>query len=266
MAVVPRLAASTYLNSAPIVYSFVEGAQADRCEIAPDPAPSTCARLLASGEVDGALIPSIEYQRIAGVSVARGVCVASRLAVRSVLLISRAPISRIGTVALDEQSRTSAALVRILLKRYYGVEPAYTQASPRLEAMLENNDAALMIGDPAMMADTRDCEVHDMASLWRAATGLPFVFALWAVRPERMEGARVDFEAAMHEGVSAAPLIASRYAGKLGLDRASLLDYLTSNIHFELDAESLEGLGLFYRLAAEEGLIGEPKPIRFWPE
>jgi chorismate dehydratase len=131
--------------------------------------------------------------------------------------------------------------------------------------MLAASDAALMIGDPAMMADTTGCEVHDLARLWREATGLPFVFAVWAVRPERMRGARVDFAAALGEGIAAIPLIAARYAARLGLDREDVVEYLTSNIHYDLDAESLEGLDLFYRLAAEEGLTLAPEPVRFWP-
>ncbi len=262
---IPRLAASNYLNSAPIVHAFVEGSQALRCEIAPDPAPSACARMLAGGEVDGALIPSVEYQRISGLSVARGVCVGARHAVRSVLLISRVPLDEIRSVALDEQSRTSAALVRILLGRFRGVRPEFEQAAPDLAAMLARHDAALMIGDPAMIADTTGCEAHDLARLWRAETGLPFVFAVWAVRPERVRGADVDFVAAMREGVEAIPAIAERFSARLGLERDDLVAYLTSNIHYELDDESLEGLGLFYRLAAEEGLIGQPEPIRFWP-
>jgi chorismate dehydratase len=265
VAVVPRLAASTYLNSAPIVYAFVEGSQSDRCRIEPDPAPSVCARMLAEGAVDGALIPSIEYQRIPGLAVARGACVAARFAVRSVVLISRVPLDEVRSVALDEQSRTSAALVRLLLGRFRGLRPAYAPAAPDLASMLERHDAALMIGDPAMVADTSGCDVYDLAKLWREATGTPFVFAVWAVRPERVRGARLDFPAAMREGVAAVPALAERFSARLGLDRDDLVEYLTENIHYELDDESLEGLGLFYRLAAEEGLAPTAEPPRFWP-
>jgi chorismate dehydratase len=102
--------------------------------------------------------------------------------------------------------------------------------------------------------------------MWRTATGLPFVFALWAVRPERVAGSKVDFVAAMREGVAATPSIARRYSEILGRPYADLLDYLTSSIHYGLDAESLEGLALFYRLAAEEGLIPPPRPLVYWPE
>jgi chorismate dehydratase len=222
--------------------------------------------MLAEGLVDGALIPSIEYHRIPGLSLARGVCVAARRAVRSVLLISRVPIGRIRSVALDEQSRTSAALVRILLERFHGVSARYAQAAPDLGSMLAGHDAALLIGDPAMRVDTSGLEVYDLARLWRDQTGLPFVFAVWAVRPERVAGSGLDFRAAVREGLAAAPDIAARFSTALGVDQASLLDYLTSSIHYELDAESLEGLELFYRLAAEAGHVAALEPLRFWPE
>jgi chorismate dehydratase len=260
----PRLAASNYLNSAPIVYAFTEGSQRDRCTIASDPAPAACARMLAGGHVDGALIPSIEYQRIPGLAIARGVCVAARREVRSVLLLSRVPLAEIRSVALDEQSRTSAALVRILLERR-GVRARYAQAAPDLAAMLAANDAALMIGDPAMAAPKAGLEVTDLATLWRDETGLPFVFAVWAVRPDRVAGSGLDFREAAREGLAEAPRIAARFSASLGLDPASLLDYLTSSIHYELDAESLDGLELFYRLAAEAGQLGALEPLRFWP-
>jgi chorismate dehydratase len=266
VAVAPTLAASVYLNSAPLVYAFAEGTQSDRCVLLGHEAPSRCAGLLEEGSVDGALIPAVEYQRIPGLAVARDVCVAARERVQSVLLVARRPLAEIGSVALDTSSRTSAALVRILLERFHGVSASYAPAEPDLAAMLARHDAALMIGDPAMTADTRGYEVHDLAALWRERTGLPFVFAVWAVRPGRIEPAALDFAAARDEGVRAAPQLAGRYARRLGLPRERLLDYLTSSIHYRLDAESLEGLALYYKLAAETGLIPAPKPLRFWPD
>lgn len=265
MAVAPRIAASVYLNSAPLVYAFAEGSQAGRCNLLGHEAPSRCSALLASGDVDAALIPAIEYLRIEGLEVARGVCVAARERVGSVLLVSRRPIQDIESVALDTSSRTSAALVRIVLERFHGVGAEYAPAAPDLEAMLERHDAALLIGDPAMTADTRGYEVHDLAALWRHHTGLPFVFALWAVHQGRVVAGAVDFAGARDEGVAAAPLLAERYATRLGLGRDALVHYLTSNIHYELDDESLEGLTLYYRLAADAGLVPTIRPLRFWP-
>jgi chorismate dehydratase len=262
----PTLAASIYLNSAPLVYAFAEGSQAGRCAFLGDRAPSRCASLLEAGAVDGALIPAVEYQRIPGLAVARGACVAARRAVRSVLLVAKRPLDRVTSVALDTSSRTSAALVQIVLGRFRGLEPRYTHAAPDLPSMLEANDAALIIGDPAMTANTAGLDVYDMAEMWRAHTRLPFVFALWAVRPERVPAGAVDFEGARREGVANAPMLAERYARRLGIDAPQLLEYLTTNIHYELDDECLEGLALFYRLAAEAGLTPPTRALRFWPD
>ncbi|MBK6314869.1 MAG: menaquinone biosynthesis protein [Blastocatellia bacterium] len=266
MTAVPRIAASSYLNSAPLVWAFSDGSQRDRCILEPDPAPSACARLLADKKVEGALIPSIEVQRIPGLSIARGVCVAARDRVRSVLLVSTVPLERIHTVALDTQSRTSVALVQILLGRFRGVRPRYSAAEPNLAEMLESADAALLIGDPAMTVDTAGADVYDLAELWWDATSLPFVFAVWGLRKNQFSESGPDFLSALTEGRAAIDQIADRYALSLGLDRASVVEYLTSNIHYELDGEGLAGLERFYRLAAEEGLITEPSPLSFWPD
>jgi len=261
----PKLAASTYLNSAPLVWAFSDGSQRDRCTLEPDPSPAACARLLADRSVEGALIPTIEVQRIPDVVVARGVCVAARERVRSVLLIATRPLDNIRTVALDSQSRTSVALVRILLGHFRGIQPAYAPAAPDLSAMLSAADAALLIGDPAMTVDPAGCDVYDLAELWRDATGLPFVFAVWALRAGGIPNDGPDFRAALEEGLEARDAIADRYSRLLGLDRSLVETYLSTNIHFRLDAECLAGLETFYRLAAAEGLIDTPQPLRFWP-
>src|SRR4029453_16263311 len=111
---IPCIAASSYLNAAPLCYSFVYGSMKDRCTFLSDEAPARCAELLAEGSADAALIPVIEYQRIPGLKIAPGACVASKGSVRSVLLASRKPITEVRSVALDTSSRTSAALIQIL--------------------------------------------------------------------------------------------------------------------------------------------------------
>ena len=146
----PRLAASSYLNTAPLIWSFKYGARKDEVNLV-EALPSSCANLVARGEVDFALVPVIEYQRIAGAGLVPGVCVGSREKVRSVVLVSRLNnLKKVRTVALDESSRTSAALVTIIFKEFLGFEPKWTTRSPDLKQMLRDNDAALIIGDPAM--------------------------------------------------------------------------------------------------------------------
>ena len=270
----PYIAASSYLNAAPLCYSFVFGEQRNRCEFLSDAAPARCAEMLAEGRADAALIPAIEYQRISGLKVAPGACVASRREVRSVLLASRVPLERVRTVALDNSSRTSAALIQIILGHFYGVEASYRQSPPRLADMLETNDAALIIGDPAMLIDRSSLHVYDLAEEWRKHTDLPFVFAFWAIRSDSTawpgnlvkndeDEDRIDFVAAKLEGLAHTEELAKIYSERLGLPSSDLFSYLTENISYDLDEECLRGLRLYYELAYQCALIAEPRDLVF---
>lgn len=261
----PYIAASSYLNAAPLCYSFIEGAQKDRCTFLSDAAPARCSELLTEGRADAALIPVIEYQRVPGLLVAPGACVASKSKVRSVLLASRVPITEIKSVALDTSSRTSAALVQIILRRFYGVAASYTRSKPKLEDMLETNDAALIIGDPAMLIDRTGLQVYDLAEEWRKHTGLAFVFAFWGIRADSnaWRECGIDFAAAKTEGLAHAAGLAEAYAASLGLPFDDLYSYLTESISYDLDEESLQGLRLYYQLASECGLIDRARELVF---
>lgn len=267
----PYVAASSYLNAAPLCYSFVYGEQKDRCTFLSDAAPARCSELLAEGRADAALIPVIEYQRIPGLKIAPGACVASKQKVRSVLLASRVPISEVRSVALDTSSRTSAALIQIILGHFYKVSASYRASPPRLEDMLESDDAALIIGDPAMLIDRSALHVYDLAEEWQKHTGLPFVFAFWAIRGDSTAwlgrdappDTRIDFVAAKAEGLAHANELADIYAENLGLPRDDLFSYLTEAISYHLDEESLQGLRLYYELASKCGLIAEARDIEF---
>lgn len=261
----PYVAASSYLNAAPLCYSFIQGEQKNRCVFLADAAPARCSELLAEGRADAALIPAIEYQRIDNLVIAPGACVASKSTVRSVLLASRVPIEKITSVALDTSSRTSAALIQIILRRFYDIDALYEAAAPKLDDMLESNDAALMIGDPAMLIDHTGLHVYDLAEEWRKHTGLAFVFAFWAINTGSVSWREsgIDFAAAKVEGLAHARDLADNYARSLGLPTDVLFRYLTENISYDLDEESLEGLRLYYQLASECGLIGEAREMVF---
>jgi chorismate dehydratase len=262
----PQVAASIYLNAAPLCYSFMTGRHKDDCEFLPDAAPARCADLLKAGQADAALIPVVDYQRISGLRVVPGACVASRNVVKSVVLASRVPIEKVTSVALDTSSRTSAALIQIILRRFYGLAPRFNPAPPVVSEMLELNDSALVIGDPAMLIDRTSLKVYDLAEEWKKQTSLPFVFAFWAVRNDsrRLFGKEgVDFVEAKREGLEHLEEIASSYAKKLGLPESELLSYLRDNISYDLDQDALTGLDLYYRLAHEEGLIPEHRPLDY---
>jgi chorismate dehydratase len=258
----PRVAASSYLNSAPLIWSFSHGSRRNEVELI-DEVPARCADLLADESVDFALVPVIEYQRIAKVALVPDVCVGSRERVRSVVLTSRLNnLKKIKTVALDESSRTSATLVKIIFKEFLGFEPRWTTTSPDIKQMLSENDAALIIGDPGMLFARDHLHVWDMAALWKENTGLAFVFAMWMAR----ENARThipDFAAARDEGVAKIEEIVSEYANQTQLAAEEIRDYLNRNIVFEIDEVLNLGMHVYFELAHKHGFISELKPLRF---
>lgn len=248
-----RVSVIDFVNAWPLTWGFLRGA-VENVERITD-VPSACADRLRRGEVDAGLVPSLEAARIPGVRIVRGVGIAAHERVRSVLLVSRRPLPEVRSVALDTSSRSSAAMVRILLADLHGLAPQFHPAVPDLGEMLAHHDAALLIGDPALTADLSGLEVFDLAEGWSRLTGLPFVFAVWAVRP----------------GVPPEPFLWSRDFGRrrydqivkmaavrTGLSEASLSTYLGSSLHHDLGPEDEAGLAEFFRRAAGMGLLPSP--------
>ena len=259
-----RLAASSYLNSAPLIWSFLHGTHRGSVDFV-EAVPARCAQLLSESSVEGALVPVIEYQRIAGGSLVPNVCVGSQKEVLSVVLVSKNKrLENIRTVALDESSRTSATLVKVIFREFLRTEPEWTTCAPNLEEMLEKNDAALIIGDPGMAFPRQGLNVWDMASLWKEHTGLGFVFAMWMVSDEATERSRmVDFSGARDEGVARIEEIVRSYQDKIPMPVAELRNYLTENIVFNVDESMEKGLRLYFELAFKHRLIERVKPLRF---
>jgi chorismate dehydratase len=248
-----RFSVVDFLNARPLIWGLLENPPPG-VDVSRD-LPSACADKLASGEADVGLIPSIEYQRIPGLRVVPDLGIAAASEVRSVLLVSNVARDRIGSVTLDPASRTAAVLTRLLLKRRYRVEPVYRE--PGVSA-----DAALVIGDPALKARLNGKVVLDLAAEWRAFSGHPFVFAFWAMRPGVLSS---DVRRIVLDSYAAArrefPRLVAKEAAESGLSEAVVDDYLRHALHYELDTGDLEGLDLFYRLAAEDGLIDRARPL-----
>jgi chorismate dehydratase len=228
--------------------------------------------MLRSGECEIALIPVIECQRITGLRFIPEIAVASKRRVRSVLIASRRPLEEVRTLTLDPSSRTSQTLVKILFLRRYGFLPECAEREPeaKIGNLLETADAALVIGDPAMklesQAESLDLKIFDLAEEWRAMTGKPFVFAVWAVREDACDGApdlAPDFIAAKREGINHIEQIATQYAVSLELPRNELINYLTQNVNYDLDHENLAGMTHYFNLAHECGLIAQSGDLQF---
>ncbi len=248
-----RFSVVDFLNARPLIWGLLENPPPG-VEVSRD-VPSVCADKLASGEADVGLIPSIEYQRIPGLRVVPGLGIAAASEVRSVLLVSNVSREKIRSVSLDPASRTSAVLTRLLLKRRYGIEPEYRNGDVA-------SDATLVIGDPALKTRLNGRVVLDLAAEWRAFSGHPFVFAFWAIRP----GVSADDAATIVRDSYAAarrdfPRLVSREAKESGLSEGIVEDYLRHSLHYELDEGDVEGLEVFYRLAAEDGFVPAARPL-----
>lgn len=287
-----RVSVVEYLNTAPLVWGLTDGPLAGRYELN-FTVPSLCAEALGEGRADIGIIPVIEYQRMSGVVALADMAIASRGPVRSLLVVSRKPIERVRTMALDTGSRSTAALVRLLARHRWKIDPEYFEAAPDPAAMLERAEAALVIGDAALRvavkmdalhAKTPSAEgpcctddpdaapvpgvtmlfVYDVVAEWRAWTGLPAVLAFWAARREvGTPEVAADFLASKAYGLARLPEIARRAADQLELPEEAIAAYLRENIHYDLDADCRAGLDRYYQECARAGLLERVTPVAF---
>ena len=265
-----RISAISYLNTAPLMWDFEHGEAGRRFEISYT-LPSACARALAEGTADIGIIPAAAYAQIPGLQVLPDVAIASRRAVRSILLVSKVPIAQVHTVALDTSSLTSVALTKILFEKWLGGGRTFFPMEPDVEKMLASHDAGLLIGDPALRIDRSRYQTLDLAEEWIRYTGKPFVFAFWAIRGAALGEANPSLDLAAifrdsrDHGLETSSLnqIAREWAPRLGLTESDVRSYLTENIHYHLDAGCVEGLQLFYRYAAEIGALPNAPELHF---
>ena len=264
-----RISAISYLNTAPLMWDFEHGQAGSHFEISYT-IPSACARALAGGTADIGIIPAAAYTQSPGLQILPDVAIASRRAVRSILLVSKVSVEEIRTVALDTSSMTSVALAKILL-RWRGGERDYTPAEPDLENMLSSHDAGLLIGDPALQVDRSRYHTLDLAEEWIRITGKPFVFAFWAVRSEAVAQAdpSLDLAATFREsrdhGLWPENLskIVTEWSARLKLSSGEVRSYLTQNIHYQFDLECVDGLRTFYRYASDIGALPPAPALHF---
>jgi chorismate dehydratase len=259
----PKVSVVQYLNTAPLVWGMVKGEQQGKYDLE-FTVPSACADAVRQRKVDVGIVPSIEYQHLDRAQIIAGISIASKGEVKSVLLLSNKPIEKIQTIAADNSSRTSAALVRIVMRKFYSRFVTITPAAPKPEAMLKRADAALIIGDPALTFDGKVAAVYDLAAEWKKFTGLPFVFAVWAGHEDaKLSHFRRDFEQSREFGLAHLDEIAAEYSPRLKLTPEALKIYLTRNIDYSLDEDNRKGLREFFKLARETGIIPVEKDLYF---
>ena len=266
-----RVAAIRFLNPAPLMWDFDHPPHAvplaERYDIE-SMMPAQCAERLATGTADLGLVPITAFAGSKDLRIVPGCAIASKGAIRSLLLIVRAKTGTDGvrTVASDTSSRATQAYVQILTQRFWKIPATFMQHAPDLDAMLAACDAALLIGDPALLAledrvarqqrTGEELLYLDLGAEWHRLTGLPWISAVWGVREESIRFAPVrdqllsDLLASRDAGLAHLDDLADEWAMHIALPRATIYAYLSGNIHYILDDECMEGLRRFYELAA----------------
>jgi chorismate dehydratase len=258
-----RIGAVEYLNTKPLICDL--DLLAPEAELVLE-LPSRLAVDLAAGKLDVALIPVIEYFRAGNYTLLPNIAIASRGPVLSVTVFSRVPWPKIRSIALDEGSRTSATLARILLKRRYHVAAEIVPLPMEQPAEDVSADAVLLIGDRAMRAALPGFAYsYDLGQEWQDWTGLPFVYAAWAVRPGVDLGPVAGaLEEAKRRGQERVAQIAYFEARRLELDPAFCRRYLTNIISFDLGPKEVAGLWHYYELARDLGLAPPGSELAFY--
>jgi chorismate dehydratase len=267
-----RIAAIRFLNPAPLMWDFEHpplNSELSRRYRIDWMLPSECADRLASGEAEIGLVPIAALASNPDLRVLPGCTIASKGRVRSLLLVRRAKqdLASIRTVAADTASRTTIAYTRILFKKWGNAEADFVPLGANLDAMLEQADAAVVIGDPALMAleeqanryerTGEELVYHDLAAEWKAASGLPFVSAVWGTACGSALDERIaeDMIRSRDHGLANIDTLVSEWTRKMPLRAETIRTYLTENIHYVLDEECIEGMRGFFREAAAAGVL-----------
>jgi chorismate dehydratase len=283
-----RIAAINFLNPAPLMWDFehppLDTKLAQRYQIDPM-SPSQCADRLASGHADIGLLPIASLAANPSLRILPGCTIASKHRVRSLLLVHRAsqPIAALRSVAADTASRTTLAYARILLHRWGNPSVPFLPAAADLDTMLELADAAVLIGDPALLAleeqanrfeRTGEEVIYlDLAEEWTAQMHVPFVSAVWALAPQSLgapepalslpkgldfatwDSIANDFIQSRIHGQQNIDALVAEWSKRLPIPEETIRTYLTTNIHYVLDEECIEGMKLFFRTAADLGIL-----------
>lgn len=283
-----RVSAISFLNPAPLLYDFEHEPRATALRARYDvhyTLPSSCAAELHAGTADLGLIPIAALTP--ELAIVPGCTIASLEHVRSILLLVKNPrglsddeaLRSVRTIAADTASRSSANYAHVLFEHFLGVQPRFVEQPADPLAMLATNDTALLIGDPALLARESKPAIEaaagapllwlDLAQIWRARTGLPWVAAVWAVREEAIAPAGLtnaqlidDLNASRDHGMANVEVLVQQWAPRIAVPPATIRTYLTENIHYQLDDACLEAIALFRSLAAEIGALPPLGPLR----
>jgi len=277
-----RVAAINFLNPAPLMWDFEHPPLA--AELAQRytlhyTQPSLCADELLAARADLGLIPIASLT--ADLAIVPGCTIASLNEVRSIQLIVKSPhtLSSVRTIAADTASRSSLAYAEILFRKFLNTRPTFLPAAADPIAMLQQADAAILIGDPALLAlESREaiekkigpCQWHDLAHEWHTRTNLPWVAAVWAVRPEALSPSNLtaaqlteDLEASRNHGLLNIENLVEQWTPRIAIPPATIRHYLSSNIHYVLNSDCIRAIERFRQYAAEVDVLPPLPHLRF---
>ncbi|HEX5003485.1 MAG TPA: menaquinone biosynthesis protein [Bacteroidia bacterium] len=244
-----RISSVNYLNSAPFIYGIRKGDFPEPVTLSLD-IPSVCAAKLISGEADIGLVPVASIPLIPHAKIISGFCIGADGPVRSVTLLGDVPPREMKTILLDYQSRTSVALVKLLAKHYWKINPEWKNTSEGFEQLISGNTGGVVIGDRSLRLQTQFKVMVDLGAEWKNMTGLPFVFACWVANRELSPEFIESFESALSAGINTIDKVIAGLGNEYD-NIEHVREYLTTSISYNFDEKKKVGLKLFLDYLAE---------------
>ncbi|MDA3953675.1 MAG: menaquinone biosynthesis protein [Bacteroidales bacterium] len=245
-----RISAVSYTNTLPFIYGIENSKIINHIELSKD-IPSVCAQKLLDNKVDLGLIPVAVIPKLNHSEIISDYCIGASGPVRSVILASFKPLNEIDTIYLDYHSRSSVMLTRILAKRFWKINVKWTDTSEGFENRIKDNEAAVIIGDKALVVANNFPYVYDLAEEWIKNTDLPFVFAAWVSNKNLGETFKSEFNAALKNGIEHIDDVIRTYDFSVLLNHIDTKTYLEKNIDYQLDDKKIEGMNLFLEYAKD---------------
>jgi chorismate dehydratase len=248
------------MNAKPLTFALESGVVENDFQITLTP-PSELSLLLSRKEIDLGLIPVAEFLRRNTYSAVPGISISSFGRVDSVVLLSRGAIKDIKSVAVDRRSQSSTALLRIILETFHNLSPVYLPRAAD-DGFLNDVDAGMIIGDTGLeitYSPPDGYNVYDLGEVWTGETGLPFVYAVFAVNEGVDLGRNLGaLQESKDYGLGIVGKIAKREAARTGLDEAVCYRYLTERIKYDLGEKELEGIRTYSEYLSR---LGEAEKI-----
>ena len=235
-----RVGAVSYLNTKPLTYAFEKGAMEDQLDLHFE-YPSKLAIQLLNDEIDLGLIPVAAIPSLNEYHIISDYCIGTEGEVASVCLFSEVRIHEIDTILLDYQSRTSVALLKILLKDHWRISPVLLDSATGYESNIQGSTAGLVIGDRALSQRNESKYIYDLGIGWKEMTGLPFVFAAWVSNKKLPE----DFLTQFNETLQKSLLATDEVIESINYTIYDLGVYYKQNINYLFDEKKRKGLKLF---------------------